>query len=293
MKSPEGDALGIRDDRLNATASNLPSAASATQRKRPVSVAHRLDSLHVPDVRPKMERESIAIGGMLILLTGLSWAYVYHDATIGHCSRMDRAGTPFDFVMLLIMWTVMMAAMMLPSAAPMIFMFAKVNRHRAIPTPQAFPTSAFVLAYILIWTTFSLLATAIQSWLNSAAMLTMTMKLDSAPASAGLLIVAGVFQWTPLKRACLQNCHTPFAFLIRYWRDGGLGAFKMGLRHGIYCVGCCWAVMGLLFVAGVMNLRWVLALSLLVLIEKLMPILAWPAGVMMMVGGLLVLVRAA
>ena len=238
-----------------------------------------------------MPRDRLFLSGALAILTALSWAYLYHDATVGHCSRMDRAGTWFDFTMLLTMWTVMMAAMMLPSAAPMILMFAKVNRQRAVRAAPALPVGAFVAAYLLIWTLFSLAATGVQWWLSSTEMLTMSMELVSRSAAAGLLLVAGVFQWTPLKRMCLQHCHTPFTFLMRYWRDGRSGAFEMGLRHGIYCVGCCWAVMALLFVAGVMNLLWVLALSALVLLEKLMPKIAKPAGIAMMIAGILVLVR--
>ncbi len=168
-----------------------------------------------------MTRDALVIGAALVLLTGLSWAYLYHDATVGHCSRMGLAGTATDFIMLLVMWTVMMAAMMLPSAAPMILMFANVNRRRAARATTALPTTYFVLAYLLIWTAFSLAATATQWWLSSAALLTtMSMELVSRPAAAGLFVVAGVFQWTRLKRACLQHCHTPFTFLMRYWRDG-------------------------------------------------------------------------
>jgi predicted metal-binding membrane protein len=233
-----------------------------------------------------MARDGIVIAAGLAVLTVLSWAYLYHDATVGHCSRMGLAGTATDFMMLLVMWTVMMAAMMLPSAAPMVVMFATVNRRRATRRRTALPTSYFVIAYLLIWSAFSVGATAVQWWLSSAAMLTtMTMELVSRPAAAGLLIAAGVFQWTPLKRTCLQHCHTPFTFLMRYWHDGRWGAFEMGLRHGVYCVGCCWAVMALLFVAGVMNLLWVLVLSILVLLEKLMPRLARPAGVVMIAAG--------
>jgi predicted metal-binding membrane protein len=237
-----------------------------------------------------MTRDALAVGAGLTVLTTLSWAYLYYDATAGHCSRMGLAGTATDFIMLLVMWTVMMSAMMLPSAAPMILMFANVNRRRAVRAAAAVPTSFFVLAYLLIWTAFSLTATAIQWWLSSAALLTtMSMELVSRPAAAGLLVVAGVFQWTPLKHACLQHCHTPFSFLMKYWRDGRGGAFVMGLRHGLYCVGCCWGVMALLFVAGVMNLMWVLALSILVLVEKLIPRLARPAGVGMIAAGIAVL----
>lgn len=237
-----------------------------------------------------MTRDALVVGASLAVLTGVSWAYLYHDATVGHCSRMGLAGTATDFFMLLLMWTVMMVAMMVPSAAPMILMFANVNRRRAARAATAIPTGYFVLAYLLIWTVFSLAATAVQWWLSSAALLTaMSMELVSKPLAAGLFVAAGVFQWTPLKRACLQHCHTPFTFLMKYWRDGRRGAFAMGLRHGIYCVGCCWAVMALLFVAGVMNLLWVLALSILVLVEKLVPRVARPAGLAMIAAGIAVL----
>ena len=132
-----------------------------------------------------MTRDALVIGAALTVLTGLSWAYLYHDATVGHCSRMGLAGTATDFIMLLVMWTVMMVAMMLPSAAPMILMFANVNRRRAARASTALPTSYFVLAYVLIWTAFSLAATAIQWWLSSAALLTtMSMELVSRPAAA-------------------------------------------------------------------------------------------------------------
>jgi predicted metal-binding membrane protein len=240
-----------------------------------------------------MSRETLAIGAALTVLTGLSWTYLYHDATVGHCSRMGLAGTANDFIMLLVMWTVMMAAMMLPSAAPMILMFANVNRQRVARAATALPTSYFVLAYLLIWTAFSLTATAIQFCLSAAALLTpMSMELVSKPAAAALLVIAGIFQWTSLKRACLQHCHTPFTFLMKYWRDGRSGAFAMGLQHGLHCLGCCWAIMALLFVAGVMNLVWVLALSILVLMEKLMPRLARPAGVAMVAAGVALLIAS-
>lgn len=236
-----------------------------------------------------MPRERRTIAAALALLTALSWAYLYHDATAGYCARMHHAGTLNDFLMLLLMWTIMMAAMMVPSAAPMILTFAAMNRQRRTREAPLYPTSAFTAAYLGVWAAFSLAATAVQWWLNSAAMLTMSMELTSPKTAAGLLVCAGIFQWTPLKRMCLHHCHTPLTFLMMHWRNGHLGAFHMGLRHGIYCVGCCWAVMSLLFVAGVMNLSWVLALSLFVLAEKLLPKLARPAGIVMMIGGIAVL----
>jgi len=233
-----------------------------------------------------MWRERAGVVAGLALLTGLSWAYLYHDATAGYCARMHHAGTLTDFLMLFIMWTVMMAAMMAPSAAPMILTFAALNRKRMSTGAPLYPAGAFAGAYLAVWAAFSLAATGVQWWLHSAAMLSMSMELTDTRAAAGLLVLAGLFQWTPLKRACLDTCHAPFAFLMTHWRDGRWGALRMGIQHGVYCVGCCWAVMGLLFVAGVMNLPWVLILSLFVLAEKLSPKLARPAGTLMAVAGI-------
>lgn len=236
-----------------------------------------------------MSRERATPAIALALLTALSWAYLYHDATAGYCSRMHHSGTLTDFIMLLLMWTIMMAAMMVPSAAPMILTFAALNRQRRSRTARLYPTSAFTTAYLGIWAAFSIAAAAVQWWMTSTAMLSMSMSLASARVAAAVLVIAGVFQWTPWKRTCLEHCHTPFAFLMAHWRDGYLGAFQMGLHHGIYCLGCCWAVMCLLFVTGVMNLPWVLGLSLFVLIEKLLPGTARPAGMVMVLTGIAVL----
>lgn len=238
-----------------------------------------------------MSRDRVTTAAGLSLLTALSWAYLYHDATAGYCARMHHAGTITDFMMLLIMWTIMMAAMMVPSAAPMILTFAAVNRKRRQGAVPLYPTGAFAGAYLAVWAVFSLAATAVQWWLNSAAMLSMSMELTSATAAAALLIIAGIFQWTPLKQTCLNQCHTPFTFLMTNWRNGHLGAINMGVRHGIYCVGCCWAVMSLLFVAGVMNLWWVILLSLFVLAEKLCPKVARPAGSVMVAAGVALLIQ--
>jgi len=165
------------------------------------------------------------------------------------------------------MWAVMMAAMMLPSALPMIRTFAEVSVRRGARGHAR----AFVGGYLLVWIVFSVAATALQ-WLLQAAGWTNPMIVStSAPLTAALLLVAGLYQFSPLKRLCLRGCRTPLAFVLGAWRPGTRGALAMGWHHGGLCVGCCWALMALLFVGGAMNLAWVAALSVAVAIEKTAP----------------------
>lgn len=176
-----------------------------------------------------------------------------------------------DFTLTFLMWAVMMVAMMLPAAAPMILTFAALKRQKTASSSLVGPVGAFVLGYLLVWLGFSLLATLVQGLLHEAALLTPMMSMTSSLAASGFLIAAGLFQWTPLKHRCLHHCRTPFSFLLNEWRSGRWGALIMGLRHGRYCLGCCWLLMGLLFVAGVMNLLWVAVLAGIVLVEKVTP----------------------
>jgi predicted metal-binding membrane protein len=161
--------------------------------------------------------------------------------------------------------------MMVPTAVPMTLMYAAVARKAAAQHNPLAPTFVFVTGYITMWTVFSLVATIAQHALDQAALLSPMMVSRSAMFGAALLIAAGIYQLTPLKNACLRNCRAPAHFLPRYWRTGNLGAFRMGLRLGAYCVGCCWILMGLLFVGGVMNLLWIAAIAIFVLLEKTIP----------------------
>jgi predicted metal-binding membrane protein len=172
---------------------------------------------------------------------------------------------------LFLMWAEMMVAMMLPSAAPMILTFAAVNRKRREQEEPFVPAGIFVLGYLAIWTGFSVLAALAQWALHSTALLSPMMVSTSPVLGGTLLIMAGVFQWTPLKHACLRHCRSPLSFLITDWREGSGGAFIMGLKHGAYCTGCCWFLMALLFVAGVMNMWWVALIAIFVLLEKIAP----------------------
>jgi predicted metal-binding membrane protein len=165
------------------------------------------------------------------------------------------------------MWVVMMAAMMLPSATPIVLSFAALNRKRA----ERARTLLFISAYLALWATFGGAATMIQWALQSLGWITPMVVSTSAALSVTLLLIAGAFQFSPLKRACLRACRSPLGFLLSDWREGLAGAWHMGLRHGFYCLGCCWALMTLLFVGGAMNLPWIVALASLVAIEKLAP----------------------
>ena len=179
--------------------------------------------------------------------------------------------TATGFGLTLAMWDLMMVAMMVPTAAPMTLMYAAVARKAAAQHHPLAPTFVFVAGYITMWAIFSLVATAAQHALDQAALLSPMMVSASARLGAAILIVAGLYQLTPLKDACLQNCRTPAHFMARYWCAGSLGAFRMGLRLGAYCVGCCWILMALLFVGGVMNLLWIAAIAIFVLLEKTIP----------------------
>ena len=176
-----------------------------------------------------------------------------------------------DVGALVVMWVVMMVAMMTPAAAPMILVFAALHRRRAAEGQASVPTAIFVLGYLVVWTAFSVVLAVLQSVLHAAALLSPAMATRSPLVAGGLLMAAGIFQWTPLKRACLAACRSPLSFIMNGWREGRGAALVMGLRHGLYCLGCCWALMALLFVAGVMNLLWVATIAIAVLIEKAVP----------------------
>jgi predicted metal-binding membrane protein len=183
------------------------------------------------------------------------------------------------------MWTVMMAAMMTPSASPMIMTYARIVRGRERGGwPRVW---LFAAGYLVMWTLFSAVATAGQVLLQRAALLTNAVSIG--PVAGGVILAAaGIYQFTPLKTACLSYCQSPIGFFMTNWREGAAGALWMGLKHGAFCIGCCWMLMALLFVAGAMNLLWIAALSAFVLIEKAVPrgeLIAKAAGVAMIAGG--------
>jgi len=243
-----------------------------------------------------LRRDRIVVLSGLALITALSWAYMFplasdmRNADMGAQMTMPRmqAWGVADFGLTFGMWTVMMVAMMTPSAAPMILMFAGVNRRRREQHVSYVPTSVFFMGYLLVWATFGVLATGAQWGFHHISLLSPMMAITSPVVGGVLLMVAGIYQWTPLKHACLSKCRSPLGFVLNEWREGRWGAFLMGIKHGGYCTGCCWSLMALLFVAGVMNLLWVAAIGGVVLIEKVAPggeRLGQVAGVLLVGGG--------
>ena len=174
-------------------------------------------------------------------------------------------------VLLWAMWAAMMAAMMLPTAAPLLLLYARAMRNRSGLQHPAARIYAMAAGYVAVWAVFSVAATVMQRVLASTSVLTMMMEPSNHRAAGALLIVAGLYQLTPLKDACLSACRSPIALLSTRWREGAAGAFVMGAHHGLYCLGCCWAMMLLLFAGGVMNLAVILALTAWVAFEKLAP----------------------
>jgi len=245
--------------------------------------------------------ERAAIVAALAGVAALSWLYLVRLAGgMGDMAGMAMAPMlePWSArgtVLMFAMWWVMMVGMMLPSALPMTLTFATVNRGRRERGDAYVPTALFVLGYLLAWGALSVAATSAQWALERAALMTPMMRTSSPLLGALLFIAVGVYQLTPLKRACLHRCRTPFQFVIGHWRDGAAGALRMGAVHGAYCLGCCALLMALLFVGGIMNLLWVAAIAVFVLLEKVLPAgerVARAAGVLSIVFGAWMAVRA-
>jgi predicted metal-binding membrane protein len=230
-----------------------------------------------PRLTSLVARQDVLLVGGLAAVTAVSWLYLFRLAQdmdgMGHCAEMMMPGADgMSIGWILAMWVVMMVAMMVPTAAPMTLLYARFCRGHSPSVPAVLPTSLFLVGYVVAWTLFSAAATALQVGLQRIAVMSlMDMKLVSPAAGGVILIVAGLFQWTSWKNACLSRCRSPIGFFMTEWRDGTGGAFVMGLHHGLFCLGCCWALMLLLFVLGTMNMLWIAALTALVLIEKVAP----------------------
>ena len=249
-------------------------------------------------------RDRLIVLAGLVLAAALAWLYLIDmaldmggDMAAGSMA-MDgammgmQAWSAVDGLLMWSMWAVMMIAMMVPSAAPMVLVFARMDRAKGSGRPYGTST-LFALGYVLVWAGFSVAATIMQWGLQNAALLSPMMVSTSAVLGGVLFIAAGVYQWTPLKYACLRHCRTPVSFIMGHWRPGPGGAFRMGVGHGAFCLGCCGFVMGLLFVGGVMNLAWVAAITVFVVAEKLLPKGEWVArvgGIAMVAAGIYLLV---
>jgi predicted metal-binding membrane protein len=261
-----------------------------------------------------LRRDRAVVIVALAIITALAWADLAWLADDMAMDGMDMTGyrmipagrglmmpadapwQPIEFGYVFVMWVVMMIGMMMPSAAPMILIYARVGRQAALQGKPFAASGWFAGGYVLAWVAFSLFATSAQWALERATLLTPMMESASNRLGAAVLILAGVYQWMPLKDACLSHCRSPLQFIQQHggFRRETHGALALGFRHGLYCIGCCWALMALLFVGGVMNLFWIATLAILVLLEKVVPfgrIFARAAGVAFIIGGVWLLLQ--
>ncbi len=251
-------------------------------------------------IRPSLpRRDRVAIWSGLAGVTIISWAYIAWMGLSMDAMRMDPGAsleiepwTAMTFLLMFLMWAVMMVGMMVPSAIPMTLIYAAGARKAAREGTTLAPVAVFVAGYLVMWTLFSAGATVAQWALDQAALLSPMMVSRSPVLGALLLMAAGAYQMTPAKGACLDHCRAPAHFLSQHWQPGMVGALRMGMHHGAYCLGCCWALMGLLFFGGVMNLLWIAAITVFVLLEKVLPFGALGgriAGGAMMAAGVVLL----
>ena len=256
-----------------------------------------------------VKRDRLIVIGALVAVVLLSWLYILSGAGMGMTAfemtaitnnvpaRMMQPAvwTPTYFLFMFFMWWVMMIAMMIPSASPMLLLFAAINRKQREKDAPFVSTGVFAAGYIIVWAAFSLLATTLQWGLERIGLMSAMMVATSGLFGGLALIVAGTYQLTPLKHACLRLCRTPIQFVTHHWRKGPGGALRMGVEHGLFCLGCCWTLMALLFVGGVMNLFWIIGLAVFVLLEKTIPAghrLASLGGISLIVWGVWMLAVA-
>ena len=254
-----------------------------------------------------LRRDRWVLVGGLVTVVVMAWAWLLAGAGMQMSAVEMTAMAGMDgwlmqpaiwtaayAVLVFAMWWVMMVAMMLPSAAPMLLLFARVNRKEKTAAAPLLPPALFGAGYLLAWGAFSAAATALQWGLESSGLLSPMLATTNHWFGAAVLVAAGLWQLTPLKTVCLQHCRTPLGFLSAHWRAGRPGALRMGLEHGAFCLGCCWFLMALLFVGGVMNLYWIVGLAIFVLLEKTIPHGHWlarVAGIVLVACGLVLGMR--
>lgn len=256
-----------------------------------------------------LARDGWIVGACLALIAGSAWLWLWRqwvamsggaeaalsmpDMAMGGAMGASAVDIGLYLLSAFVMWLLMMTAMMLPSAAPMILLYGRLARGARAQGAALAPTAVFAGVYLAVWAAFSL-AAALAQWLliRSGAVSELTLALGDRRVGGALLIAAGLYQATPLKRACLESCRSPLSFLMRMWRPSWAGAARLGLAHGLHCLGCCAVLMALLFVFGVMNLAWVAALAIFTLIEKALPFgqrIGLAAGAVAVVAGMLMI----
>lgn len=233
-------------------------------RNSPISTSPATVSSEPESAEGWLRRERAIVAATIVLLILLSWWFLATGAGMSSAIGMSAMQPPLSALVL--MWWLMMVAMMLPSAAPAILLYARVRDRHGAAGPVVQPW-VFMFGYLAVWLAFSVVAATAQR-----AIATPAMAIADSRLAAGVLVAAGVYQLSPLKSMCLGQCRSPAQFLSRYWRPGVAGAVRLGLLHGTFCAGCCWMLMLLLFVGGVMNFAWIAALTLIVGIEKLVPL---------------------
>jgi predicted metal-binding membrane protein len=246
-----------------------------------------------------LRRDRLIVGVGVAAVVALAWGYLVAgggmDASMADMPMEPMPWSPVYAALAFVMWWIMMIAMMVPSAAPMVLLFTAIKRKHGASVSPSVEAWVFLGGYLLIWAGFSLVATLTQWGLQRAGLLSMAMASTNATVGGVILLAAGLYQFTPVKSACLRYCQSPVLFLSRHWRPGLLGSLGMGLRHGSYCLGCCWFLMALLFVSGVMNLVWIAGIALYIAFEKLLPLdqrLSRAAGVGLIGLGAIVVTRA-
>lgn len=247
------------------------------------------------EVASTFGRDRVPVLASILVLTVVAWVYLWLEAN--RMGAMEMPGSapamspwsPLSLLLVFVMWAVMMVGMMLPSALPAILLYGSLARPPGSQESRLPSVWTFTAGYLAVWTLFSAGATLLQAWLAAGGLLDPMMTSASVYLSAGVLVTAGVYQWLPLKDACLRRCRNPLQMFLFHWRSGAVGAFRMGVEHGAFCVGCCWALMLVLFAAGVMNLLWVALIAVFVLVEKLLPGGHWPgrlAGIALVAVGI-------
>lgn len=244
-------------------------------------------------------------------LTALAWFYLLRlgdEAAMASMASHDMAMSNMDgsrgqlwsaaeLGLLFVMWAVMMVGMMTPAVAPMVLLYARVGRKAAAGGQPFVGAGWFLSGYLIAWILFAAVATLAHAGLAAASLLTPAMTPANPVIGAALLVVAGLYQWTPLKETCVVQCRAPLQFIQRHggFRGDLASAVSLGLRHGLYCVGCCWALMLLLFLGGAMSLLWIAALAAVALAEKLMggKVFSRIAGTAMILAGIALIIRAA
>ena len=255
-----------------------------------------------------LRRDRLVLVAGLVAVLAMAWGWLIAGAgmemsavEMTAMARMDgwlmqpAVWKPAYAVLIFAMWWVMMVAMMLPSAGPMLLLFARVNRKEKAAGAPLLPTALFATGYLLAWGGFAVVATALQWGLESARLLSPMLATTNYWLGAAILVAAGLWQLTPLKAICLRHCRTPLGFLIGNWRAGRAGALRMGLEHGAFCLGCCWFLMVLLYFGGVMNLYWIAGLAVFVLLEKAIPLGHWlgrVAGIALVAWGATLAIQA-